>query len=207
MAFAMVCDRYVATCSRLFYNVTTSQNVCSVLRTWVYTMATFGVVAHMISMIRLSFCGDNIIHHYFYDIFFLLMLFCCKTYLNELLVIFVDGFSLLATTTAIIISYAFILANILQIPSAENTSKAFSTWGSYFTAIGVFYGSIIFMYFKSTSSSSNMAREKVASVFYTSVIPKLNPLIYSLRNKVGKNVLREVRGKRYGPLQTSSQNH
>ena len=46
------------------------------------------------------------------------------------------------------------------------------------------------MYFK--PSSSNIIQEKVASVFYTTVIPMLNPLIYSLRNKDVKESLKKV---------------
>ncbi|KAM9646737.1 olfactory receptor 8A1-like [Trichechus inunguis] len=203
MLTAMAYDRYVAICSALLYNVTMSPKVCSVLVTGVYTMASIGAVPFTISMIMLFFCEDNVIHHYFCDILPLLKLSCSITYINELLVVLVGGFNVLATIMAIIISYAFILCNILQIPSAEGKSKAFSTCGSHLTAVGFFYGSIIFMYFK-PSSSSNMAQEKVASVFYTTVIPMLNPLIYSWRNKEVRNVLSKAIGMRYGPLQGSN---
>ncbi|XP_049713365.1 olfactory receptor 8D1-like [Elephas maximus indicus] len=203
---AMAYDRCAAICSPLLYNVTMSQKVCNVLVTGVYIMASIGAMPHMISMIMLFFCKDNVIHHYFCDILPLLKLSCSTTYINELLVILVGGFNVLATTMAIIISYAFILCNILRIPLAEGKSKAFSTCGSHLTAVGVFYGSIIFMYFK-PSSSSNMAQDKVASVFYTTVIPMLNPLIYSLRNKDVKDVFSKIMGMRYGPLQGSNQNH
>ncbi|XP_064124432.1 olfactory receptor 8A1-like [Loxodonta africana] len=205
MLTIMAYDRYVAICSPLLYNVTMSQKVCNVLVTGVYIIASSGSMAHTIVMTRLSFCEDNIIHHYFCDIIPLLKLSCSRAYINELLVIIVGGFNALATTVPIIISYAFILSNILRIPSAEGRSKAFGTCGSHLTAVGVFYGSIIFMYFK--PASNNMAQEKVASVFYTTVIPMLNPLIYSLRNKDVKNVLSKVMVMRYGPLQVSSQNH
>ncbi|XP_075384104.1 olfactory receptor 8A1-like [Tenrec ecaudatus] len=182
MLTAMAYDRYVAICSPLLYNVTMSQMVCNLLVAGVYTIALFAAMAHTICMTRLSFCGDNVIHHYFCDISPLLKLSCSSTHANELLVMLVGGFNVLTTTVPIIISYAFILSNILRIPSAEGRSKAFGTCGSHLTAVGVFYGSIIFMYFK-PASSSNMSQEKVASVFYTTVIPMLNPLIYSLRNK------------------------
>ncbi|XP_003472627.3 olfactory receptor 8A1-like [Cavia porcellus] len=198
MLTAMAYDRYVAICKPLLYNVTMSPKVCKALVVGVYVMATFGAVAHTASMARLSFCKDNVIHHYFRDIFPLLELSCSNTHLNNLLVIFIGGFDMLATTVPITISYAFILSTILQIPSSEARSKSFSTCGSHFMAVGIFYGSIIFMYFKPASRSSNMAQEKVASVFYTTIIPMLNPLIYSLRNKDVKKVLSRVLKKRCG---------
>ncbi|MBZ3875255.1 Olfactory receptor 8D1 [Sciurus carolinensis] len=196
----MAYDRYAAICNPLLYSVTMSQKACSVLVTGVYIMAAIGAVAHTSSMIRLSFHGDNVIHHYFCDIIPLLQLSCSNTYLNELLVAIIGGFNVLATTGPITVSYAFILKSILRIPSAEGRSKAFSTCGSHLTAVGVFYGSIIFMYFKPASSHS-MVQEKVASVFYTTLIPMLNPLIYSLRNRDVKHVLRKVLRKRRGPPQ------
>nr|XP_003423703.1 olfactory receptor 151-like [Loxodonta africana] len=205
MLTAMAYDRYAAICSPLLYNVTMSQKVSNVLVTGVYIMASIGAMPHTISMTMLFFCEDNVVHHYFCDIPPLLKLSCSSTYINELLVILVGGFNVFATTMAIIISYAFILCNILRIPSAEGKSKAFSTCGSHLTAVGFSYGSITFMYFK-PSSSGNMAQDKVAFVFYTTVIPMLNPLIYSLRNKDVKDVLSKVMGVRYGPPQGSNQN-
>ncbi|XP_076970777.1 olfactory receptor 8D1-like [Tamandua tetradactyla] len=206
MLTAMAFDRYVAICNPLFYSITMSQKVCYLLVTGVYSMANVGAMAHTTSMIRLSFCGDNVIHHYFCDVIPLLKLSCSSTSINEFLVILLGGFNALATIVAIIISYVFILNSILRIPSAEGRSKAFSTCSSHFIAVGVFYGSIIFMYFK-PASSSNMAQEKVASIFYSIVIPMLNPLIYSLRNKDIKNVLKKVIGMRYIPQQSSNQGH
>ncbi|XP_004459641.1 olfactory receptor 8D1-like [Dasypus novemcinctus] len=206
MLTAMAYDRYVAICRPLLYHGTMSQKVCCILVIGVYSIATFGSVAHTMSMIRLSFCADNVIQHYFCDVLPLLKLSCSNTYINELMLILVGGTNAFATVLVIIISYVFILINILRVPSAEGRSKAFSTCGSHLTAVGVFYGSITFMYFK-PSSSSNMAQEKVASVFYTTVIPMLNPLIYSLRNKDIKHELRKVIGMRYGPPQGSGQDH
>ncbi|XP_049713407.1 olfactory receptor 151-like [Elephas maximus indicus] len=206
MLTAMAYDRYVAICSPLLYNVTMSQKICNMLVSGVYIMASFGAMVHTIFMTRHSFCEDNIICHYFCDILPLLKLSCSSTYINELLVITGGGFDMLVTTVAIIISYVFILSNILRIPSSESRSKAFSTCGSHLTVVGVLYGSMIFMYLK-PASSSNMAQKKVASVFYTTVIPVLNPLIYSLRNKDVKNVLSKVMVMRYGLRKGSNQNH
>nr|XP_003422139.1 olfactory receptor 151-like [Loxodonta africana] len=206
MLTAMAYDRYVAICSPLLYSVIMSRKICNMLVSGVYIMASFGAMGHIIFMTRLSFSKYNIIHHYFCDILPLLKLSCSSTYINELLVIIEGGFNMIVTTVAIIVSYTFILSNILRIASSESRSKAFSTCGSHLTVVGVLYGSMIFMYLK-PASSSNMAQEKVASVFYTTVIPMLNPLIYSLRNQDVKNVLSNVMVIRYGLWKGSNQNH
>ncbi|CAD7690120.1 unnamed protein product [Nyctereutes procyonoides] len=190
MLTAMAYDRYVAICNPLLYNVTMSNRICFLLVTSVYTVGAIGALVHTSYISSRSFCGTNIIHHYFCDILPLLNISCSREYTKELLVMILVGFNVFACALAIFISYAFILSSILCIHSAEGRSKAFSTCSSHLAAVGVFYGSIIFMYFK--PSSSNIIQEKVASVFYTTVIPMLNPLIYSLRNKDVKESLKKA---------------
>ncbi|NXN38795.1 OR8U8 protein, partial [Rhinoptilus africanus] len=82
----------------------------------------------------------------------------------------------------ILVSYIFISFAILRIRSAEGRKKAFSTCVSHLTAVTMLYGTTIFMYLR-PSSSYSLNTDKVVSVFYTVVIPMLNPLIYSLRNQ------------------------
>ncbi|XP_019288941.1 olfactory receptor 8D2-like [Panthera pardus] len=190
MLTAMAYDRYVAICNPLLYNVIMSPRICFLLATSVYTVGIIGALVHTSYISSRSFCGMNIIHHYFCDILPLLNISCSRDYTKELLVMILVGVNVFACAVAIFISYAFILSSILRICSAEGRSKAFSTCSSHLAAVGVFYGSIIFMYFK--PYTSDIIQEKVASVFYTTVIPMLNPLIYSLRNKDVKESLKRV---------------
>ncbi|XP_036856738.2 olfactory receptor 8D2-like [Manis javanica] len=190
MLAAMAYDRYVAIYNPLLYNVTMSERVCFQLVAGVYTVGIFGASIHTGYISRCLFCGTNVIHHYFCDILPLLTISCSRDYSKERLLMVLVGVNVFACAFAIFISYAFILTNILFIRSAEGRSKAFSTCSSHLAAVCVFYGSIIFMYFK--TSKSDTKQEKVASVFYTTVIPMLNPLIYSLRNKDVKESLKKV---------------
>ncbi|MBZ3884917.1 Olfactory receptor 8D4 [Sciurus carolinensis] len=191
MLAAMAYDRYVAICNPLLYGVIMSPRVCSLLVAAVFSVGFTDAVIHGGCILRLSFCGSNVIKHYFCDIVPLIKLSCSSTYIDELLIFVIGGFNMVATSVTIIISYAFILTSILRIHSKEGRSKAFSTCSSHLAAVLIFYGSLMSMYLKPASSSS-FIQEKVSSVFYTTVIPMLNPLIYSLRNKEVKDALMKL---------------
>nr|XP_026236683.1 LOW QUALITY PROTEIN: olfactory receptor 8D1-like [Urocitellus parryii] len=188
---AMAYDRYVAICSPLLYNVTMFPGLSSLLVLIAFILGVLSAVAHTSAMMKLSFCKFHIINHYFCDVLPLLNLSCSSTHLNELLLFVVAGFNTLVPTLAVAISYAFILYSILRIRSSDGWFKAFGTCSSLLIAVGIFTGSITFMYFKPPSSNS-LDQDKVSSVFHTTVIPMLNPLIYSLRNKDVKKALRKV---------------
>nr|XP_051675093.1 olfactory receptor 8D4 [Oryctolagus cuniculus] len=191
MLAAMAYDRYVAICRPLLYNSIMSPRVCSLLVAAVFSVGFTDAMIHGGCILRLSFCGSNIIKHYFCDIVPLIKLSCSSTYIDELLIFIIGGFNMVTTSLTIIISYAFILTSILRIHSKDGRSKAFSTCSSHLLAVLMFYGSLMSMYLKPAPSSS-LVQEKVSSVFYTTVIPMLNPLIYSLRNQEVKNALTKL---------------
>ncbi|XP_034864640.1 LOW QUALITY PROTEIN: olfactory receptor 8B3-like [Mirounga leonina] len=179
---SMAYDGYMAICNPLLYNVAMSPKVCSSLMLGSYLMAFSGAMAHTGCMLRLTFCDANTINHYFCDILPLLQLSCTSTYVNELVVFIVVGISVIVPSVTIFVSYGFILSSILSISSTEGRSKAFSTCSSHIVAVSFFFGSGAFVYLK-PSSVGGMDEEKISSVFYTNVVPVMNPFIYSLRNK------------------------
>ena len=132
----------------------------------------------------------NTINHYLCDTYPLLQLSWTSTYILELEVIIVSGINIILPSLTIFVSYGLILSNILHISSTEGRSKAFRTCSSHIIAVSLFFGSSAFVYLK--PSSMPMNKGKVLSVFYTNVIPMMNPLIYSLRNKDVKLALRKV---------------
>ncbi|MBZ3878731.1 Olfactory receptor 151 [Sciurus carolinensis] len=190
MLTVMAYDRYVAICHPLLYNIIMSQALCSVLVALVYAMGLIGSTIETGLMLKLHYC-EPLISHYFCDILPLMKLSCSSTYDVEMAVFFLAGFNIIVTSLTVLISYAFILSSILRISSTAGRSKAFSTCSSHLAAVGLFYGSTAFMYLK-PSTASSLAQENVASVFYTTVIPMLNPLIYSLRNKEVKAALQKT---------------
>ncbi|KAM9632875.1 olfactory receptor 8G50-like [Trichechus inunguis] len=191
----MAYDRYVAICNPLLYNVTMSYLVCSWLVVGVYMMGLIGAIAHTSCMLSVVFCKDKIINDYFCDVFPLLELSCSSTYINEVILLCFSVFNILAPTLTILGSYVSIIASILRIPSTEGKSKAFSTCSSHILAVTIFYGSAAFMYLP-PSNVSSMDQSKVSSIFYTIIVPMLNPLVYSLRNKDVKVALNKIIEKR-----------
>ncbi|XP_051674859.2 olfactory receptor 8B4 [Oryctolagus cuniculus] len=179
---SMAYDRFVAICNPLLYTITMSSRLCSLLMLGSYVIGFAGAMAHTGNMLRLTFCDSNVIDHYLCEVLPLLKLSCTSTCVNELVFFIVVGVVITVSSISIFISYALILSNILRIPSAEGRSKAFSTCGSHLTAVALFFGSGAFAYL-TTSFPGSMAQGKLASIFYTNVVPMLNPLIYSLRNK------------------------
>ncbi|XP_038609760.1 olfactory receptor 151-like [Tachyglossus aculeatus] len=190
----MAYDRYVAICHPLLYGTIMSPWACSMLVAGVYAMGLIGSTIEISLMLRLTYC-KLLVPHYFCDILPLLKLSCSHTEGVEMVVFLLAGFNIVSTGLTVLVSYTFILANVLQIRSTEGRSKAFGTCSSHMVAVGLFYGSTAFMYLK-PSSASSLARENVASVFYTTVIPMLNPLIYSLRNREVKVSLLKILGRK-----------
>uniref|UniRef100_A0A8D2JRE9 Olfactory receptor n=1 Tax=Sciurus vulgaris TaxID=55149 RepID=A0A8D2JRE9_SCIVU len=182
MLAAMAYDRYVAICSPLLYHVIMSSQTCLSLILGVYIIGVVCASAHTACMITVQFCKFDVINHYFCDLLPLLKLSCSSTYVNEVLILFLGTFNIFVPTLTILSSYILIIASILRIRSSEGRAKAFSTCSSHISAVALFFGSAAFMYLQ-PSSVSSMDQGKVSSVFYTIIVPMLNPLIYSLRNK------------------------
>nr|XP_005315035.1 olfactory receptor 1019-like [Chrysemys picta bellii] len=190
----MAYDRYVAICKPLLYTFTMSRQLCKGLVAGVYAVGVVDSMIHTFCTFRLSFCSSNIINHFFCDIPQLLVLSCSDTHINEIVMFAFIGCIVVSSFVTVLLSYVYIISTILQIRSAEGRHKPFSTCTFHLIAVVLFYGIQLFMYLRPTSSYS-MDTDKVASVFYTLVIPMLNPLIYSLRNTEVKNALRKAMNK------------
>ncbi|XP_055456483.1 olfactory receptor 8K5-like [Psammomys obesus] len=188
---SMAYDRYVAICNPLLYSAIMSHRRCQVLVGIPYLYSTFQALLFPIKYFTLTFCGANVISHFYCDVVPLLPLICSHVQETELLTILFSAFNLISSLLVVLLSYMLILLTICRMRSAEGRKKAFSTCGSHLTVVVVFYGSLLFMYVQPKSTHS-FETDKMASVFYTLVIPMLNPLIYSLRNKEVKNAFHRV---------------
>ncbi|XP_044536497.1 olfactory receptor 8K3-like [Gracilinanus agilis] len=188
---AMAYDRYVAICKPLLYTIIMSDRACWILvaSSYLYSIVIDLVVT--IKIFKSSFCESNVLRHFYCDSLSLLSIMCSDTSEIELIIMTFSVLNLIPSLLIILFSYILILVAILRMNSSEGSHKAFSTCGSHITVVVVFYGTLFFMYLQPQSNHS-FDTDKMASVFYTLVIPMLNPLIYSLRNKEVTGALKRL---------------
>ncbi|XP_054419785.1 olfactory receptor 5M8-like [Pteronotus mesoamericanus] len=178
----MAFDRYMAICNPLLYDIKMSKSMCMSLITVPYVYGALTGLMETMWTYSLAFCGSNEINHFYCADPPLIKLACSDTTNKETSMFVVAGCNLSFSLLIILISYLYIFPAILRIRSTESRRKAFSTCGSHLTVVIIFYATLFFMYLRPPSKES-VEQGKMVAVFYTSVIPMLNPMIYSLRNK------------------------
>ncbi|XP_014453236.2 olfactory receptor 9S13-like [Alligator mississippiensis] len=192
---AMAYDRYIAICNALLYPVTMSKKVCIQLIVGSYIGGSTNSLVQTSFTFALSYCGPKEINHFFCDVPPLLNLSCTSDmHINELVLFVLCGLIIVSTSGIILISYAYITYAIFRIRSTKGRLKTLSTCSSHMVAVALFFGTLSFMYTQPGFRSSPRLN-KVVSMFYTLVIPMLNPFIYSFRNKDVKDALRKTIGR------------
>ncbi|XP_074083996.1 olfactory receptor 5D18-like [Macrotis lagotis] len=187
----MAYDRFVAIRDPLLYMVIMSQKRCMLLVTGSYVWGITSSLIFTYSLIRLSFCGTNIINNFLCEYSVLLSASCSDKHISEMILFILANFNAFSTLITILMSYILIFFTIINMQTATGRIKAFSTCASHLTVICIFYGTLLFLYCVPSSKNSWLI-VKVTTVFYTVVIPMLNPLIYSLRNKDVKETVKKL---------------
>ncbi|XP_008512935.1 LOW QUALITY PROTEIN: olfactory receptor 5M5-like [Equus przewalskii] len=187
----MAYDRYMAICNPLIYTAIMTQRVCKELVIGVYTYGFLNSVIQTVLTFQLSFC-DSVIHHFYCADPPLLAVSCSDTSNKEKQLWIFSAVNLTGALLTVLVSYICILFSIIKIQSSEGKCKAFSTCASHLTMVIIFYGTLFFMYLKQPKAGNSWKYNKVVSVFYSLVIPMLNPLIYSLRNTEVKETLKKM---------------
>ncbi|XP_053418535.1 olfactory receptor 5D13-like [Nycticebus coucang] len=187
MLAAMAYDRFVAVCSPLLYTTAMSQKLCALLVSGSYTWGIVCSLTLTYFLLKLSYCESSIIDNFICDHSVIVSVSCSDPYLSQMLCFAVAVFNETSSLMVILASYVLIFTAVMKMPSASGRSKTFSTCASHLAAITIFHGTILFLYCVPNLKTSRLI-VKVASVFYTIMIPMLNPLIYSLRNKDVKDM-------------------
>ncbi|XP_037377230.1 olfactory receptor 5B3-like [Talpa occidentalis] len=188
---AMAFDRFAAVCKPLHYTTIMTTGVCVVLAILCHTGGFINGMIHVGEAFSQTFCSSNKVHHFFCDVPAVMSLSCSDKHISEMVPVYVDTLIVFFCLSVIFVSYVFIFITIYRMRKTAGYHKALSTCASHITAITIFFGPIIFMYLQ-PSSSHSMDTDKTASVFYTMVIPMLNPIVYSLRNKEVKNAFKKL---------------
>uniref|UniRef100_A0A8C9K1D5 G-protein coupled receptors family 1 profile domain-containing protein n=1 Tax=Panthera tigris altaica TaxID=74533 RepID=A0A8C9K1D5_PANTA len=191
MLAVMAYDRFVAVCNPLLYTVAMSRKLCALLVAGTYAWGGICSLTLTYSLLELSFCGPNIIHHFGCEYSAILSLSCSDPSFSQRMCLVISTFNEACSLLIILASYIFIVVTIVKMPSTGGLQKAFSTCASHLTTITIFHGIILLLYCVPNSKSSWLL-VKVATVFFTVMIPMLNPLIYSLRNKDVKDTARKL---------------
>ncbi|XP_030043957.1 olfactory receptor 1019-like [Microcaecilia unicolor] len=187
----MAFDRYVAVCHPLRYTTIMNWNVCVVMAAGSWICGFVEPVAYTVLLSSFSYCRSNRINHFFCDLSALLKLSCTSTSTIEYMTHILGTLAGMPCVITTFVSYTYIISAILKIRSAKGRCKAFSTCSSHITVVILFHGALLFSYMKPTSTQS-LNQNKLCAVLYNVLIPMLNPMIYSLRNKEVKKALRRL---------------
>ncbi|KAM5151752.1 olfactory receptor 8D1-like [Mantella aurantiaca] len=189
--FIMAYDRYIAICQPLVYHRILNKKTCLLLILVIWICGCVNSSLFICSILKLSFCTSVIIHQFFCDAKALINISCGGTDMFYL-ILYTDCFIFgLCPVICNLMSYVKIIRVILRIKSKDGRSKAFSTCSSHLLVMVIYYGSCSSVYLIPPSDHYNVL-EQILSVFYTTVVPMLNPLIYTLRNKEIKNSVRKL---------------
>ncbi|PNJ72657.1 LOW QUALITY PROTEIN: OR13C8 isoform 1 [Pongo abelii] len=192
----MALDRYVAICYPLRYPVIMSKDAYVAMAAGSWVTGLVDSVMQTALAMQLPFCANNVINHFVCEILAILKLACADISINVISMTGLNLIILVIPLLVISISYIFIVATILRIPSTEG-KQAFSTCSAHLTVVIIFYGTIFCTYTKpeskdSVDSGNEDIIEALISLFYGVMTPMLNPLIYSLRNKDVKAAVKNI---------------
>ncbi|KFV18957.1 Olfactory receptor 6B1, partial [Tauraco erythrolophus] len=187
----MAYDRYVAICIPLRYPVIMNHWLCMQLATFSWLIGFFASMLKVFFISQVSFCGSNVINHFFCDISPLLNMSCADMTMAEIVDFILALLILLVPLSVTIISYMCIISTILHIHTAQGRKKAFSTCVSHLTVVIVFFSATLFMYAR-PKRIHPFDLNKLVSLVYTIVTPMLNPFIYCLRNQEVKGALKKI---------------
>ncbi|XP_071416402.1 olfactory receptor 14C36-like [Pithys albifrons albifrons] len=187
----MCYDRYIAICKPLHYGTLLGSRACAHMAAAAWASGFLYSLLHTANTFSLPLCHGNALGQFFCEIPQILKLSCSHSYLREVGFIVVSVFLGLGCFIFIVFSYVQIFRAVLRIPSEQGRHKAFSTCLPHLAVVSLFVSTVMFAYLKPPSISSP-SLDLALSVLYAVVPPVLNPLIYSLRNKELKDVLRKM---------------
>nr|XP_020009603.1 olfactory receptor 7G2-like [Castor canadensis] len=161
---SMAYDCYVAFCQPLRYTVIMNPRFCVVLILCALSFSILDALLHSLMLLRLSFCTDFEIPHFFCELAQVLKFSCSDTHIDNIL-IYVETYIFGgASISGILFSYFHIVSSVFRIPSIAGKYKAFSTCGSHLSVVSLFYGTVV-------GVTNSPRKTAVASGMY-SIVPQ-----------------------------------
>nr|XP_060639095.1 olfactory receptor 5V1-like [Anolis sagrei ordinatus] len=190
---AMAYDRFVAICKPLYYVQIMNRAFCRWLVGGAWTIGSGYAMANTLFVLKLTFCGSNIIKHFSCEFPSLLVLSCTDTSLNAIILLITGGVVGVSSFFIIILSYIYIISTILKIHSAEAKRKTFSTCSSHLIVVILYYSMGSFRYLRPETVSSVVV-DTLFSIQYNITTSMLNPIIYSLKTREVKEGIKKLMG-------------
>ncbi|XP_068107727.1 olfactory receptor 1M1-like [Hyperolius riggenbachi] len=187
----MAYDRFAAICKPLHYNTIMNKTLCVYLVAGSWSFCCITSTMHVVLIFVKPFFHSIHINHFFCEIPLLLQISCRDTRLNQALVYVTAVIIVVCSFFLIIISYLNIVSTILKIRSSRGRQKTFSTCSSHLMVVAIYFGTIMFIYLRPSSTHSPES-DRIFSMLYTAVTPMLNPFIYSVRNKEVKGTVKRI---------------
>ncbi|KAM6449150.1 olfactory receptor 10G6-like [Liasis olivaceus] len=187
----MAYDRFLAICKPLHYGNIMTWKACLILSFSTIIGGSLQSTFLTSLTFHLPYGENNYIDYVFCDIPSILKLACVDIKFSELMIIIDMGFTAMTCFLLILASYAYIITAILKISSSEGRHRAFSTCSAHLTVVFIYYLPVFYRYMRPASQDS---LDGVVSMFYTTITPLLNPVIYTLRNKEMKTALGKLWG-------------
>ncbi|OCT68913.1 olfactory receptor 6N2 [Xenopus laevis] len=187
---AMAYDRYLAICNPLRYSSIMTSRCCLQLSACCWVIGLVGPVTQLTLLSRLHFCNSNKIEHIFCDFNPLISLACSDTTLNVTVDFYINAFLLFLAFACIILSYVKIISAVLKISTTNGRKRTFSTCSAHLIVVSLFFGSVTFTYIRLTKNYPLNYNYSMA-VIYSVLTPMCNPVVYSLRNREIRELLKK----------------
>ena len=134
----MAYDRFVAICHPMHYMVIMSPRLCGLLYLVPWVVSAMYFLLHNLMVLRLSFCPDLEIPHFFYKLYQVIQLASSDTFLNNMMIYLATFLLGSGPLAGILYSYSKIVSYIRRISSAQGKYKAFSTCASHLSVGSLF---------------------------------------------------------------------
>ncbi|XP_069841047.1 olfactory receptor 2A14-like [Dendropsophus ebraccatus] len=189
--FIMGYDRYVAICHPLHYPQILSMRNSTIIMDIMWICAFINSSFFIIPLLNLTYDGVVGLHQFFCDA--ITVFNSSRGGTNEFYIVICFECVLfgLCPFFCNVLSYIKIFCVIACIKSREARRKTFSTCSSHLIVMMIYY-STGGSHFMSSFYHAEPLLNQVLSMFYSTVVPMINPLVYSLRNNEIKKALQRL---------------